>query len=649
MTKHTSSTAEKESKQKKQGPIRTELLAPVFVVLLLFWAYFFFLFDSHLRFALEAGGTIANGAEVNVKEVRTSFWNASLVIRQIQVTNSESPNYNLVQIGEIRFRMTWDALLRAKILVPEVAVEQIAVGSKRNSPGKVRPLPPPDNQSSAPETSINFTKIVGQAANQASVFGTLGSAFQSGDTNQAVSEIRNQLASEKHLKDLYVFIESKSSEWQARLKTLPSLAVFEGLSNRTKAVKTSGFANPQEALASVQELQKIFEEGQQKTNLVTSARNDLSKDVETIQSDLSKTQQLIDEDLKALQAKMKLPNLDAKSMAEALVGPYLQPYMAHFAKAMDWGKRLAPNPLKGEKSESSIIPHPRSKGATYEFGRPKSYPLFWIQRISISSTASAEFPVEAKGQVLNVTSNQFATGKPTRFEFQGNIPSQKITNIQATGQLDTRPKETQLEISFGVGSAPIEKRPLVASDQGTIEFLKGVSSVSGFASVVGFRTINAEISTRILQPSFSVLSQSQEVNEVLQSALQSVPNITMDVSIRGKAPLPKIEMNSNLGPELSRAINQQIGSRLAEKKNQLRNNIESQIAGARSQVDKGLSSFRSNNSPQIAALDSQSRAQQDNVQKRIQQAKKDSEDRLKSEVEKKAKGAAEELKKRLGF
>src|SRR3989338_5308201 len=94
---------------KKKGPIRFEAIIPLSIVAALIWAYFFFFFDSHARRALEYVATQANGAEVNIGSLKTSFLDASLEVRGIQVTNAEAPEKNTVELGSMRWEMLWDA------------------------------------------------------------------------------------------------------------------------------------------------------------------------------------------------------------------------------------------------------------------------------------------------------------------------------------------------------------------------------------------------------------------------------------------------------------------------------------------------------------------------------------------------------------
>ena len=126
-------------KKAKKGIFRWGAIIPFAIICLLSGIYFHFFFDGQLRRAIEWAGYKALGAEVNIADLHTSFFDASINIRSIELTDSEKPTQDSVKIGDIRFGMLWDALLRMKFVINEAAIEQIEFGVKRKTPGKVAP------------------------------------------------------------------------------------------------------------------------------------------------------------------------------------------------------------------------------------------------------------------------------------------------------------------------------------------------------------------------------------------------------------------------------------------------------------------------------------------------------------------------------
>ena len=126
-------------KVKKKGPIRFEAIIPITIILVLLGVYFKYFFDGHLRRGIEFGATMAHGAEVNVGSLKTDFFEPSITIQKIQVTDKSEPILNIIEIGKIKLQLLWDALLRGKFVIPESSVLDIQVKSKRKYPGKVFP------------------------------------------------------------------------------------------------------------------------------------------------------------------------------------------------------------------------------------------------------------------------------------------------------------------------------------------------------------------------------------------------------------------------------------------------------------------------------------------------------------------------------
>src|SRR5690606_2812745 len=127
---------------KKKGPIRYEAILPVLILSLITFVYFTYYFDRHLKTVIEYVATQANGAEVNVDSVDTSFLRASFDLNRLQVTDKDNPARNLVEVGNVHFQYLWDALLRMKFVVEDASITNIQLFSPRSRPGKVLPPEP---------------------------------------------------------------------------------------------------------------------------------------------------------------------------------------------------------------------------------------------------------------------------------------------------------------------------------------------------------------------------------------------------------------------------------------------------------------------------------------------------------------------------
>ncbi|MFQ5559969.1 MAG: hypothetical protein ACE5FU_05200, partial [Nitrospinota bacterium] len=102
-------------------------------------AVFFILFaDTLIRKGIEEGGTRVNGAKVDLKEARLSLNPLpGLTLKDLAVTNPDSPMENTVQIKSMVFRMDFTKLFHRKFVVDEASIQGIRFGSTRQTTGAV--------------------------------------------------------------------------------------------------------------------------------------------------------------------------------------------------------------------------------------------------------------------------------------------------------------------------------------------------------------------------------------------------------------------------------------------------------------------------------------------------------------------------------
>ena len=196
-------------KPKKKGPIRFEAVIPFTIVVALFWAYFFFFFDMHARHALEYVATQGNGAEVNIGSLHTSFWRASLEINKVEITDAEEPAKNKLQIGQIRWNVLWDALLRGKIAIEDASILAVAIGAPRAKPGFVIPPPPPSDKPSATDKLKEQALAKAQEEFSQNVLGDVAAVLGGVDPSAQLKNMEGELKSSAQVKKLQTELAGK--------------------------------------------------------------------------------------------------------------------------------------------------------------------------------------------------------------------------------------------------------------------------------------------------------------------------------------------------------------------------------------------------------------------------------------------------------
>ena len=647
--------------QKPKGPIRFEAVIPVVIIIALIYVYFHFFFDRHMKSAIEFGGYQALGSEVNVAEVKTSFWNASLSIKGIQVTNAENPTHNLFEIGEIRFSCTWDAILRAKILINEAVIENIGIANRRSRPGKVKPPEPPSNEPSA--LAKEADKLKDKALDKVeeeydqNIFGDIASVAGGADANEQLKKIEGELKSKVKMKEVETLVQTKQKYWEDRFKTLPKESEVRNLGDRLKAVQTSNFKNPQELEKSLKEIDSVLKEADAKVKSVQSAAQDLETDVKLLELEVKNLDQAVKDDIKSLQERLSLPDFDAAKLVKALLMPYIQPYMNQFQHYNALAKKyLPPNIVnKKNKDEADVVqPRPRAKGVSYEFGRPNAYPLFWMKRAAINSKANAEKGFgDLSGELTHVTSNQPLIGKPTTFKLAGNFPTQEIMDMLLQVVLDATRPENKVIAQFAIGSYPIGNKVITKSDDVSLAFVKATGSMNLNAEInseVGFKF---QLLNEMKQVQYDIAAKSKDIEQILKNVFNGIPVFNLNVSGEGRFPKIPLKIVSNIGEELSRGFSREINAKIEEAKAKVKAYVDEQINQQKQKIEADLNKLKTQYQKEITKINEQINAQKKDAEQKVETAKKDADAQLKKEKKKAEedlkKKALEEMKKKLGF
>lgn len=659
----TDSTTPKKVKTK--GILRWEAFTPTLIILALIYAYFFLFFDAHLRRAIEWGGYLATGAEVNVESLNTSFLNASLQIKKIEFTNAEKPTHNMFEIGEIRFSMLWDALLRGKIVINEAVIEQVAIDTQRKSPGKVKPPEPIDDSPSALEKKgeelAHKALEKTQEEYSENILGDIAAVLGGTSSDEQLKNIEGSIKSKARMKELEAAFAEKQKAWNEKLKSLPTGKDFTDLSDRLKAIKTKDFKSPQELQDSLKQADAIIKEADEKIKYVQKTSEELNNDVNTTQKDLKDLETLIQNDIKDLEKRFKLPKLDAKAIAMALLKREVSPYLSQLQKYQNLARKYLPPNILNKKSDPTdvqIQPRARASGISYEFGRPNSYPFFWLKKAALSSVANAENPYigNLKGELTNVSSSQPLTGKPIAASLTGNFPALNISGIDVRLTVDhVRPPFKEL-FSAAIGAYPLEKKLFLSDNNAEVGFSKaqGKSAVEAkFQDDI----FSIDLQNKYTNVDFIVSSPNKDLDTVLKDIFKEISFIDLNANGEGRFPNVPLSISSNLGPEIVKGLQKQIQAKIDEAREKIKKAVDEAVAKEKQKLEADLNKMKNQIDSEVKKVKAQADAAKKQAEKQVDDTKKQAESSAKKQAEDQVKKVLgndadkkiEDLKKKFKF
>lgn len=608
-------------KNKKKGPIRYEAIIPVLVLSLITYVYFAYYFDHHMKNLIEYVGTEANGAEVNVGSVRTSFIKASFDLDRLQVTDPERPTHNSLEIGNVHFQYLWDALLRMKFVVEDASINDIKLLSKRSSPGRV--LPPKPASPSKMEAIQN--QVIAQVKNKygQNVLGDVMTLLEGGDYKDQIQTIRETLKSEARIKAMIADVDSKKEFWDGKVKQLSDTSKLKEVETTLAEVRSEkNFVNQAKG---VQKLTELLKDVNNQYKEIEKSTKDLQAEVKAISNYPKEVQSLVAEDIASLKGRFKIPQIDFKDMAMHLFAGDFAEYIAKARKYQAVAKQYIP---EKKKEEDVVVPRQRSEGKNYQFPITAGYPLFWLKRAAISSKGTADsYSGQVSGELTNVTTSPKQIGKPIVLDVRGDFPGVNVMGVKAVLTADFTRDIGRQSALVQVNSFAVPQKMFV--DDGKTKF--------GFQNANGSTTISASLeeqnidmswTSALSRPKFVVESKTKVAQEMLSNIVNNIPVININGKASGQFSNLNMSITSNLGTELSAGFSRELKAKVAEAEARIQSLVDEKINQPKQQLMASISG----NSSNLNSLDG------------LKDLYKKNEDKIKAEIENIKKGGSGGLK-----
>jgi len=579
-------TINESPKNKKKGPIRFEAIIPIAIIFTLTGFYFSYYFDSHLKSLIEYVGTQANGAEVNVKSIRTSFLRGSFNLNNLEVTNKETPRLNSLEIEEINFKFLWDALLRMKFVVEDASINNIQIQSPRKNPGKVLP-PEPAKPSKLTEIQ---DQVFAQIKNKygGNILGDAITLLEGGNIGDQITEIKDSLQSETRVNQMIAEIKDKKQSWDKKIKELSDTSVLKSIEIQVKNIsKEKNF------LKQIQEAKKVaddFKKIENQYQNIQSASKELKLEVTKVSAYPEEIQNLVKQDIDSLKNRFSIPQVDFKDMAMHLFAGQFANYIAKARKYQAIAKQYIPE----KKEQEEIIPPRRAEGKTYQFPITTSYPLFWLKRAAISSKGNANsYAGDLSGELTNVTTDPKFIKQPVQLDLRGNFPASKIMGVKTIITLDHTRIPARQKALIEVQSFVVPEKIFVNENQ--IKFgLQNSMAKTKFLAEIVEEKVDLNWESTLMKPNFLVEAKSSLVKEIFTNILTNISYVSINASATGTFSQLNVNMNSNLGDELSQGFSREIGAKVAQAQNKINELIDTKIKAPQEQLRSLISANAQN-------------------------------------------------------
>lgn len=632
-------------KPKSQGPFRTGLVTFLAVFTLAWVLYCKFFFDIHVKSVLEWAATKGNGAEVNIADLKSSFWNLSLKINKVQVTNAQIPTQNLVEFDDLIFKMKMDALLRGKILIDDASLLGLRFSSLRDKPGRVLPVKPPTEDSNQPSPMmIAVMKQKDQWVKdelEKSILSDVVELLQSDDFKQALDDAMKELKSEQKISELLTLWPEKRKVWETKVANLKKNEKVQNLYNEARAIKPG--KEPTVILEQVKQVKEIRKKAKAEYELYKSEYKELSTDVNFFKNEVNSIPAIVKQDIEAIKQKMKVPVLDAKKSGQEifqrLIYQYTGPYVPYVEKARPYWEAS-----KNAKSERPQ-PKARGEGINVLFPITKGYPTFWLKNLSISSdtkkVVDASNTYALQGTLSNVTTHPKVVDKPIELKLSGDLISQEILGIKSLFSLDLR-DILKMQASVDVGSMPLKEFSLAKSSKVQMG-LNQAKAKMNLAMLFSQGEIDFKTRIDLMQNVWDIKTQKEQVTTSLQNILKSMDSFYVLASLKGQWNKAAMDVDTDFMDRFLSGIKLEVERKISEIKNKVELQIKEKISSKQTELMGKLSSDEKEVLAPLLAMD----GSQENLLKSFDQIEEELENKAKEKGKEKFNKELDKLKQKI--
>ncbi|HKR56118.1 MAG TPA: TIGR03545 family protein [Gemmatimonadales bacterium] len=571
------------------------------LILVLFWV----LFGNWLvKRGLEAGGTAAARAKVEIDRVRVSLWQSRLTIYGLTVASPTEAFKNTMQADQLDADFETLPLLRKKFIVDRLAATGLRFGTARTTDGRVKE-PEPDTEP-APGASAASAKPKGPSKTTQAV-GTLVDRLNFPILNLATGKMDvgtldpSKLSTAATARALQARADSAQKAWNAALTDLhtgPTVDSAVALAGRLKGAKATDLT----AINNARRMLGLLSDAKGKVdNLgrgIAAGAADLQHGIAQLDSAKAK-------DLATARGLVKLPALDATQIGAAVFGPAAA---GKFDKTLHWVR------VAREYAPAGLTPHShpapkrvRRAGTTVLFPREHDLPAFWLKAGDVSFTLDST--KNYNGKLADLTSSQALTGKPTTFNAQAPV-------FQAGGLLDHR-RPQALDTVSGVMSAV--KLPDLAIPVGGIHLAPGTGTMA-FRFALEGENLRAAWDVKSSHVTWAHDSAATSgAGGLVWQVVSGISTLDITAQLSGTPDNPSIAIRSNLDQAISDRVKGLLGDQVKAAEQKLEAQVNAYADPLIAPVKSQVTSVTGNAQRQLSAS-----------QGKIADAQKQLQDRLKS-------------------
>lgn len=559
------------------------IFAGIMALVILFWVVFL---DLILEKTIETYATEANGARVDIGNLDVSLFPAGMKIEDIQITDPDSPMKNALQVGGARFLVNTRLLLRSKVIIDQMSIEQIQLNTPRKKSGALKKR---EKKSRSAETSNRRDGSPAHGTAKKETFNV--PALNTPDIKSILA--KESIQSLALAKSLQSDLETEKGNWEKILKDLPDKKKIKAYKARIKKIKKKYKKKKKKksltallyATGEYSDLKKDIEDDLER---IEAAAKKYKKQKKEFKKRVKQLAEAPGKDIRRIKAKYSITPKGLSNISSLFIGPRVDQW---FQKAIAWYQRVEPylkNTRKQEKGPETKKPL-RGKGSLVKFRENPPMPDFLIRRASISMGIESG---SITGILENITTAPEILGKPTTFQLAGD-KLKGIKSVHVNGEIDfIDPAQPKHRIDVAVRKYSLENVSL-SDDR---DFRVALQQASGDIDLnlnLNRERFSARLGSRFGSARFKTDTSKKpgRVISALATTLKNIRKFSFQVTAGGTLDKYSIRIKSDLDRILKSAVKNLIRQETARLEKKLSASIQKRVDGPVGQVMQGYKGY----------------------------------------------------------
>lgn len=540
--------------------MRPKGLIGLLVVVLIVAGLGYLLSDKFIERQLESIGESIVGAKVEIDNLNFSLVGLAISFDRLQVTNPNDTWKNMFETGRVSFDMEVAPLARKKVIINDVTIADIRIGTKRASDGKIE-RQADDTPGWVSEAAESLKQQVAAAPvlnlgilKQKVNVDSLLAAFDIQSLNK-IGQARQDAA-------------ASFARWENTVAEFRPQNDFEKVKQQVQEITSQKVSSLKQLLATADKTKKVINTLDKLKKEIESLKKSASADLSGITRTFAQVDNWIKDDFDAVKSKANLADFSAQNIGKMLFGDVLVAPTIGILEYIGLGRKYMPV-AKQLFASGKVEKPPRLKGQDIRFPLLNGKPNFLLEHVLISGATNQQDTskvLRLSGEVKGITTEQKVYGKPLTFALNAALPNSNAYEISGefdhTGDTPSdRFRLTGRGIRFGKIDLPekpylpsqlIADRGDITADFGLIgDELDFKVSFTGSPVTFGFAQGAAD---------------NNVIAKVTRSVFDSIDKLTLSARIHGPANAPRLSISSNIDDVLAARIKGVLGEsvRLAQ-------------------------------------------------------------------------------------